>query len=408
MTITNPDLTVILTSWNAADTVGRAIASVLSETGVDLECIVIDDGSGDGTADIVAAVAATDPRVILIRLQDNGGVSNARNHGLDAARGTWLTFLDADDLLRPGGLAALMRPTADPVVHAVIGQRIWTDGERTWLTSLYDIPDIREPGRKSLATHPGLLYHVSITGKAFRRSLTTDLRFEGRILGDQPWAIRALLRAGDGIEILEETIYEWWRPPADAGVATITSAARVSVRRATEAATVARGAFLAVSAEIDLRIPDVAAATVLKRAYLDRLLRSDLAGPLRSLLDRHDPDVGQLMDAISALLETAPDPIVAAAVDGTSRVLRPPWQHWGWLTPDARRSYWRMVRRVTRADPRPAARLAGGRAPGLGFALVRRFDGPAGPGLASFVLSMAARRRRLLDRGPRRPTGDHD
>lgn len=401
--MTTPALSVILTSWNAVDTIGRAIASVLGETGVELECIVVDDGSTDGTADVVAALAAADPRLILIRLDANAGVSNARNHGLDVARGTWLSFLDADDLLRPGGVAALMRPTADPAVRAVIGQRIWTDGERTWLTSLYDIPDIREPGRKSLVTHPGLLYHVSITGKAFLRSSTTDLRFEGRILGDQPWAIRALLRAGDGIEILGETIYEWWRPPADAGVATITSAARVSVHRATEAATVARGAYGAVSAEIDLRIPDPAAAASLKRAYLDRLLRSDLAGPLRSLLDRREPEVGLLIDAITALLVAAPDPVVAAAVEGTSRVLRPPWHRWERLVPAARPSYWRMVRRVVSVDPRPAATIAGGRAPGLGFALVRRFDGSFGPALASRVLSLASLGRRLLRRGRRRP-----
>ena len=119
-----------------------------------------------------------------------------------------------------------MAPTADPTVRAVIGQRIWSDGERTWLSSRYDIPDIREPGRKSIATHPGLLYYASCTGKAFHRSLLDGLRFEGRVLGDQAWTIRALLRAGAGIEVVADTVFEWSRPRPGAAVETITTRAR--------------------------------------------------------------------------------------------------------------------------------------------------------------------------------------
>ena len=73
----------------------------------------------------------------------------------------------------------------------MIGQRIWTDGTTSWVSPVYDIPDIREPGRKAIATHPGLLSYASATGKALHRSLVTGLRFEGRVLGDQPWTIRA-------------------------------------------------------------------------------------------------------------------------------------------------------------------------------------------------------------------------
>ena len=249
-----PALTVLMPCWNAAGSIQRSIASVLDEREVTLECVVIDDGSTDGTADVVAAIARRDPRVVLVRLATNGGVSNARNEGLAVARGEWLAFLDADDRLLPGGIAALMRPTADPAVRAVIGQRIWTDGEKTWLSPVYDIPDIREPGRKSIASHPGLIYYASATGKVLQRSLTTGLAFEGRVLGDQPWTIRALLRADGAIEVIGDTVYEWSRPHPDRPVVTIGSATRASASRAAEMADVARTAFTEVRDEADANL----------------------------------------------------------------------------------------------------------------------------------------------------------
>ena len=114
-----PRLSMLIPCWNAAATIGRALASVLDEHGIPFECIVIDDGSTDGTADIVQAVADRDPRVVLIRLPTNVGVSAARNNGLASARGDWVAFHDADDLMLPGWLPALMGPTADPTVCAL-------------------------------------------------------------------------------------------------------------------------------------------------------------------------------------------------------------------------------------------------------------------------------------------------
>ena len=71
---------------------------------------------------------------------------------MELVRGEWLAFLDADDVLLPGGARRLMRPTADSAVRAVVGQRIQNNGERRWISKRYDNPDVRTPGRKSIAT----------------------------------------------------------------------------------------------------------------------------------------------------------------------------------------------------------------------------------------------------------------
>ncbi len=392
-----PRLSVLLPAWNAATTIERALASVLDERGIPLEVVVIDDGSTDRTADVVAGVAARDPRVVLLRLPKNGGVSEARNAGLAIARGEWIAFHDSDDRMLPGGIAALMRPTADPTVRAVIGQRIWADGEHTWLSPLYDIPDIRQPGRRSIASHPGLLYYASATGKAFHRSLVGDLRFAGRVLGDQSWSIRALLRAGGDIEVVGETVFEWTRPHPGREVETITVLARASASGAADMAIVATTAFREVSSEVDLRIASQSTRFAIKKAYLERLIRSDLSGPVSKALDRRDPATGAYLAALAALLESVPAPLLEDSDLLVRRILWPPLRRWRSLVPDARSSYRRMVRARIQAD-RATGYQAGGpfRFPALALArlLGRRLGGAAASGLvASVALSRSVAER---------------
>src|SRR5262245_6415533 len=120
-----PRLSVIVAAWNGAATIETALGSVLDQREVPLECVVVDDGSSDDTAARVEALAAGDRRVVVVRAPANEGVSAARNRALDVARGEWLTFLDADDRLLPGGLAAMLRAADDgDDVRAVVGQRI--------------------------------------------------------------------------------------------------------------------------------------------------------------------------------------------------------------------------------------------------------------------------------------------
>jgi GT2 family glycosyltransferase len=91
---------VIIPAYNAAAFIDRAIDSVLEQTWPAHEIIVVDDGSNDATAEIVAKYA---DRVRYL-YQDNAGVSAARNFGAEASSGDWLAFLDADDWYYPDRL----------------------------------------------------------------------------------------------------------------------------------------------------------------------------------------------------------------------------------------------------------------------------------------------------------------
>jgi teichuronic acid biosynthesis glycosyltransferase TuaG len=114
-----PLISVIMPAYNAAAFISDAIASVIAQTWQEWELIVIDDGSTDDTPMILASTR--DPRVRRLH-KSNGGVSSARNMGLDHARGEYVAFLDADDLLPPRSLASRMEVMlADPKVHFVDG-----------------------------------------------------------------------------------------------------------------------------------------------------------------------------------------------------------------------------------------------------------------------------------------------
>lgn len=99
-----PRFSIIIPAYNRADRIGRAIASCLAQSCPDFEVVVVDDGSSDGTADVVDAM--DDPRIRCIR-QANAGASAARNAGARAARGAYLAFLDSDDEFLPSKLNQL-------------------------------------------------------------------------------------------------------------------------------------------------------------------------------------------------------------------------------------------------------------------------------------------------------------
>jgi glycosyltransferase involved in cell wall biosynthesis len=97
-------VSVIIPAYDAQSTVGAAISSVLWQTYADAEVVVVDDGSSDATG----AVAAAYPERVRVVRQDNAGVAAARNRGIAEARGELIAFCDADDVLLPRHLEALV------------------------------------------------------------------------------------------------------------------------------------------------------------------------------------------------------------------------------------------------------------------------------------------------------------
>lgn len=126
---TVPAISCILPLYNQARFVGEAVTSVLAQTEGDFELIVIDDGSTDDSAEIVAAF--NDHRITLLRNSSNIGTTGALNIGLQVAKGAYLARMDADDVSLPHRFA-LQRSFMEENNHiAVCGSHVMTIGARS-------------------------------------------------------------------------------------------------------------------------------------------------------------------------------------------------------------------------------------------------------------------------------------
>lgn len=101
-------VSIIIPVYNVQDYLARCVDSVLTQTYTDLEIILVDDGSIDISGDICDEYALHDARVRVIH-KENGGLSDARNAGLDEARGNYVAFIDADDYVDPSFVELLLK-----------------------------------------------------------------------------------------------------------------------------------------------------------------------------------------------------------------------------------------------------------------------------------------------------------
>ena len=107
-------VSIIIPVYNTKDYLSRCIESVLNQSYFDFELLLVDDGSTDGSGEICDSYSKKDSRVRVFH-KENGGVSSARNYGLDQASGEWVYFVDSDDELLPGGLQVLVDSVDDDI-----------------------------------------------------------------------------------------------------------------------------------------------------------------------------------------------------------------------------------------------------------------------------------------------------
>ena len=115
----NPLVSIVMPCYNNGQTLAHTVKSIQMQTYANWELIAVDDGSRDDTLSVLEQLAGDEPRMRVIH-QENGGVSAARNCGMDAARGQWLFFIDADDHLLAHALEHLLS-MADDHVDIVCG-----------------------------------------------------------------------------------------------------------------------------------------------------------------------------------------------------------------------------------------------------------------------------------------------
>ncbi|WP_425505691.1 glycosyltransferase family 2 protein [Streptomyces typhae] len=208
-----PQITVVVIGYDDAAHLADAVRSALAQGPAVGEVIAVDDCSTDDTPAVLAELAASEPRLRVIRRAVNsGGCGAPRNDGIDAARMPYLMFLDSDDVLAPGGAQALLDAAlghgAEVASGLCVRRELPSGREVPWQPELYRKPAL--VARPEL--RPRLVHDTLCVNKLYRTDFLRahDVRFpEGRFLYEDFVFGARVLAAAPRIALVPDTVYVW-------------------------------------------------------------------------------------------------------------------------------------------------------------------------------------------------------
>lgn len=202
----NDLISVIIPVYNTEQYIEKSIQSVLAQTYHNLEIIVIDDGSTDGSIEIVKAYAEGDPRV-LIHSIPNSGVSAARNAGIELSHGEYICFIDSDDCISPFFCERLYQAIGDSDI-SICGVSVPT---KTKTSFTHVSQQSKKSAKEYLCDVMGMKYSAHpIWNKLIRRNILIDngLRFEeGRYFEDMIMSSQLAIHISNVTYINEDLYY---------------------------------------------------------------------------------------------------------------------------------------------------------------------------------------------------------
>lgn len=207
-------VSVIVPVYNVQEYLARCVDSILAQTYRNLEVILVDDGATDSSGAICDRYALQDARVRVIH-KANGGLSSARNAGIDIASGEFLEFVDSDDWIEPDAVESMLELALEHNVELVVGGR-------------YDVKAKTGEKKKGLCPiKTEVISGEDLVGRIFRwdhcdsaapdklfhRRLFASIRFPyGKVCEDVPIMYRIVLDAGRAA-LLNKPIYNYFHRP---------------------------------------------------------------------------------------------------------------------------------------------------------------------------------------------------
>ena len=199
-------LSIIVPVYNTAEYLPACLDSVIHPELDDYEIIVVNDGSMDNSRDIAEEYVSRFPGLIRLINKENGGLGDARNHGIIASSGEFLLFLDSDDKLSPNAVKEIMAELEtgfDMIIFDL--QQININGENIGV-----INGAGQNGSFTLKQYPELLFQApAACNKIMRRSLFTNssISFPGRVWFEDLRTIPKLYPAADKIKYIDKKWY---------------------------------------------------------------------------------------------------------------------------------------------------------------------------------------------------------
>lgn len=209
----SPLITVIVPIYNILEYLPRCVHSITEQTYRNLEILLIDDGSTDGTGELCDRLGAEDDRIRVFH-KDNGGSSSARNMGLLEAAGEYIGFVDSDDFIEPDMYERLLKAVGEYSVEAAQIGRDEMDEQGNRLPNICEPPEKPEIWEsrdflKELLLHKG---DCSFCTKLIRRELFQEDRFpEQKLNEDFHLLVRMLPRIGRMVSLPEQGYHVFYR-----------------------------------------------------------------------------------------------------------------------------------------------------------------------------------------------------
>ena len=203
-------ISMLVPVYNVAQFLPRCLDSILSQTYQNLEIILIDDGSTDGSAAICDEYAARDSRIRVIH-KENEGIGYARNTGLDAATGELLMFVDSDDYLSSDALQCLYDRLVADGSDMAVGKFVFVypDGRQEKAYCRWMAGDVLTPEEAFSYTD----FPVCIWGKLYRREIFSHLRCTNAASAEDLWIFPDVMEQCSRISVVDHVIcyyYQRW------------------------------------------------------------------------------------------------------------------------------------------------------------------------------------------------------
>lgn len=191
----------IIPVYNTEKYLHRCIESVLAQTFTDWEMLLIDDGSTDASGSICDEYAVKDKRIRVFH-KENGGISSARNLGLNYAQGEWIFFVDSDDSLPKTSLESLLSRSSD--ANIIAGGFFFVLGGDKIVETLKEPKFISRDLDRKIPT----AYMATVWGKLFKRKICP--MFDERVrFAEDTLFILSCVRETDRIKLVDDTVYTY-------------------------------------------------------------------------------------------------------------------------------------------------------------------------------------------------------
>lgn len=204
-------VSIIIPVYNASKYLDKCISSIVNQTYIDLEIILIDDGSIDNSLEICKLWECKDNRIIVCS-QKNSGQASARNRGLDIATGNYISFVDSDDFIDYTMIEKMLnRIICDGSDICCCGMNlVYIDGKIVTIKRKQDIIKSKDAFREALSIR-GSNIGFEVWNKLFRAELFKNIRFaEGMLYEDAEINLR-ILTNDYIISVMEEPFYNYFQ-----------------------------------------------------------------------------------------------------------------------------------------------------------------------------------------------------